>query len=175
MKKSASKQRFLAAEELCPPSPCTPRFLISSSQRFPRKYLQRLISAAQQNFSASTYPSQPLAFSFFTTQVPAFTIFTPKKFSRSILLFFISFPPAKIPRSVNKSTQVPAISDFFHQNSINEPPRTSSVVPSGTEFIDCRPLFPFVERSPRDFHASKTPHSALCILHFAFIKPAWYR
>jgi hypothetical protein len=83
MKKFASKQRFLATEELCPPSPCTPR-------HFPRKCLQRPLSTAQQNLSASTYPSQPLAFTVFTTeastQVLAFTIFTPK-----------SFPPMRAP------------------------------------------------------------------------------
>src|SRR5688572_25884543 len=44
----------------------------------------------------------------FPSQVPAFTIFTPKIFPRSILRSFTSFPSVRIPRSVNKSTQVPA-------------------------------------------------------------------
>src|SRR6187402_908973 len=84
MKKSASKQPFLATEKLCPPSACTSRFrtFISSSQHFPRKRLQRLLSTA--NLSASTDPSQPRAFTVFTreasTQLLAFTIFTPKNF-----------------------------------------------------------------------------------------------
>src|SRR5688572_14360270 len=57
----------------------------------------------------SISPSQIPAITFFTVtsalQVTAFTIFTPKNISRSIL------PRGKIPPSVNKSTQVPAITN----------------------------------------------------------------
>src|SRR6186997_2309117 len=61
----------------------------------------------------------------FPAQVPAFTIFTPKKISRSILPSF--FALVKNPRSVNKSTQVPATTNSDPQNSLSDSRQNSSL------------------------------------------------
>jgi hypothetical protein len=74
------------------------------------------------------------------TQVPAFTIFTPKIF---------------LPRIPNHFFKFGFCSFSFVLIRVNS-------------------WFPFPSL-PRDFHASKTAHFALCALHFALIKPAWYR
>ena len=65
------------------------------------------------------FPSQLPVITIFTSQVPAFTIFTPKKFPASILPSFSSFP--SMPRSVNKSTQVPATANSDHLFCFNTP------------------------------------------------------
>ena len=116
--------------------------------------------------------SLPVKMLTFPSQVPAFTIFTPKKISRSIPPSFASFPP------VNKSTQVPATTNSDHQSSIKNSRQNSSLARSGTQFIDRLPSFPsfaFVKALQREFHASQPPSSALCTPDFAFTKPAWYR
>jgi hypothetical protein len=95
------------------------------------------------------------------SQVTAFTIFTPKKISRSILP---SFPPVKTPRSVNKSTQVPATANSDRQ-STNHDPRKVRYVSSFVRFVVgkiCRIAVPsHGQIKDRSGHITRTPKTSL--------------
>src|SRR5687768_16515364 len=129
----------------------------------------------------STFSSQVPAFIIFTatssSQVPAFTIFTPKIFSPRIQYHFVTAHSSQLPAK-SKSNHLPPAP---HQS-----PKKSSLQKNTFDWL----AFGFWSFSSesiranswsslrphlRDFHASKPPHSALCILHFALTKPALYR